>query len=113
MSVDFIPRNSVVKVSGVEGGCCWRGAPSESHPMDYLKLAVGAGGSLPGLSAGGVCVSVYCFIITCRVLQHLPHSCLRVATLTRGGSSEFTFSSSFLHSDREICLNLPESPIDL
>lgn len=35
------------------------GALSQTHPMVYLKLAMGAGGFLPVLTEGGACACHY------------------------------------------------------
>ena len=67
-AVDYIPH-LLQREKGRRVGVGWGEALSQSCPMVFLKLAMGAGGSLPVLTGGGACA---CHCLLFHYYLHSP-----------------------------------------
>lgn len=90
------------------------GALSQSHPMVYFKLAMGAGGSLPALTEGGAC-ACHCLLFHYYLRSPAAFTTLvslcghieterHVENTLQGPKREYSFFMLFLPLDTGICL---------
>lgn len=67
-----------------------KGTLSHPHPMDHLKLAMGVGGSLLGLTEGGACA---CHCLVFHYYLHSPSAFTTLVSLcghTETGERDYT-----------------------